>query len=166
MAALPTDDALALWAHRSLPLKNTLTVDDAEAIETAYLAKLASCSEAHPASTETFEQNGQKPPQAPPMAALTKPVRRRSKIHLAFVASQPCLICKASPCDAHHLKIAQPRSLGRKVSDEFTVPLCRKHHQDLHRHGNEANWWANMQVVPMTIAKALWETSPAQSHSN
>jgi len=166
MAVLPTDDALALWAHRSLPLKNTLTSDDAQAIETAYLAKLASCSEGHPASTETFEQNGQKPPQAPPMAALTKPVRRRSKIHLAFVASQPCLICKASPCDAHHLKIAQPRSLGRKVSDEFTVPLCRKHHQDLHRHGNEANWWANMQVVPMPIARALWETSPAQSLSN
>jgi hypothetical protein len=24
------------------------------------------------------------------------------------------------------MKIAQPRSLGRKVSDEFTVPLCRE----------------------------------------
>jgi hypothetical protein len=46
------------------------------------------------------------------------------------------------------------------VSDEFTVPLCRKHHQELHRHGNEANWWANMQVAPLPIAKELWEASP------
>src|SRR5262249_56138256 len=128
--------------------------------------KVASGAGGHRGCDEDFEENGKKATEAPPMAALTKPVRRRRKIHLAFVASQPCLICKASPCDAHHLKIAQPRSLGRKVSDEFTVPLCRKHHQDLHRHGNEANWWANMQVVPMPIARALWETSPAQSLSN
>jgi hypothetical protein len=36
------------------------------------------------------------------------------------------------------------------------VALCRKHHQELHRHGNEANWWANMQVAPIPIAKELW----------
>jgi hypothetical protein len=46
-----------------------------------------------------------------------------------------------------------PRSLGRKVSDEFTVPLCREHHQQLHRHGNEAPWWANQQIVPIEIAR-------------
>jgi hypothetical protein len=57
------------------------------------------------------------------------------------------------------LKIAQPRSLGRKVSDEFTVPLCRTHHQELHREGNEANWWSNMQVAPLPIAKELWDAS-------
>jgi hypothetical protein len=96
---------------------------------------------------------------------IREAVRRRSKAHLAFVASQPCVICEASPCDAHHLKIAQPRSLGRKVSDEFTVPLCRTHHQELHRNGNEANWWANMQVVPLPIAKELWETSPVHEGS-
>jgi hypothetical protein len=68
---------------------------------------------------------------------LRKTVRKRNKAHLAFVAAQPCLVCQRSPCDAHHLKFAQPRALGRKVSDEYTVPLCRDHHQDLHRHGNE-----------------------------
>ena len=87
---------------------------------------------------------------------LIKTVRQRSKRHLAFVAAQPCLICKRCPCDAHHLKFAQPRSLGRKVSDEFTVPLCRNHHEELHRYGNEAAWWANVQVAPMVVAKELW----------
>jgi len=92
-------------------------------------------------------------------------VRRRSKAHLAFVASQPCLVYRASPCDAHHLKVAHPRSLGRKVSDEFTVPLCRKHHHELHRHGNEATWWVNMQVAPIPIAKELWDISPVNAAS-
>jgi hypothetical protein len=39
--------------------------------------------------------------------------RKRSKAHLTFVASQPCLICKSTPCDAHYLKIARQRSLAR-----------------------------------------------------
>ena len=50
------------------------------------------------------------------------------------------LVCQRSPCDAHHLKFAEPRALGRKVSDEFTVPLCREHHHELHRNGNERAW--------------------------
>jgi hypothetical protein len=91
---------------------------------------------------------------------LTKPLRRRSKAHLAFVAAQPCLICQRTPCDAHHLKFAQPKALGRKVSDEFTVPLCRHHHHELHRHSNEAAWWANLKLMPLEVAKDLWRTNP------
>ena len=59
-----------------------------------------------------------------------EPRRLRDKAHLKFVASQPCLICGRSPVDAHHLRFAQPRAMGLKVSDEFTVPLCRTHHRD------------------------------------
>jgi hypothetical protein len=91
---------------------------------------------------------------------LTKVSPKRSKAHLVFVASQSCVICQRTPCDAHHLKFAQPRALGRKVSDEFTVPLCRDHHNELHRHGNEAAWWANLNIAAMNIAKELWQTSP------
>ncbi|WP_441351307.1 DUF968 domain-containing protein [Tardiphaga sp. vice304] len=91
---------------------------------------------------------------------ITKPVRRRNKAHLAFVAQQPCLICERLSCDAHHLKFAQPNTLGRKVSDEFTVPLCRDHHHDLHRQGNEMAWWANMHVTPTDVARQLWQSSP------
>jgi hypothetical protein len=52
-----------------------------------------------------------------------EPRRFRDKNHVKFVAKQPCLICGRSPSDAHHLRFAQHRALGRKVSDEFTV--CR-----------------------------------------
>ena len=164
---VPTEETLALWAHRSLPLKNTLTAVDAQAVEMAYLARLTACSdtlvsaEASPASAP---QPGERPEVAAAIA-IPKTLRKRNKAHLAFVASQACLICRVTPCDAHHLKIAQPRSLGRKVSDEFTVPLCRHHHRELHRHGNEANWWANMQIAPLPVARELWEQSQVHDSS-
>ncbi len=94
---------------------------------------------------------------------LRKEIRRRNKAHLALVCSQPCLACQTSPCDAHHLKFAQSRSLGRKVSDEFTVPLCRNHHNQLHRHGNERAWWANMQIDAIKAAKELWALTSLQA---
>jgi hypothetical protein len=53
----------------------------------------------------------------------------------------------------------QSRALGRKVSDEFTVPLCRGHHREVHRCGNEAAWWRKVDIDPMSAARALWLTS-------
>ena len=67
--------------------------------------------------------------------AIAEPKRIWDKAHLRFVASQPCLICGRQPSDPHHLRFAQPRALGLKVSDEFTVPLCRGHHRQLHQAG-------------------------------
>jgi Rad52/22 family double-strand break repair protein len=88
--------------------------------------------------------------------------RCRDKNHLRFVASQPCLFCGRQPSDPHHVRFAQPRALGRKVSDEFTVPLCRGHHRQLHQSGNEAAWWSDMEVDPLPIAHGLWEESRAK----
>ena len=73
---------------------------------------------------------------------ISEPRRHRDKTHLKFVSSQPCLVCGRSPADAHHLRFTQPRAMGRKVSDEFTVPLCRTHHRDNHRFGDEVAWWS------------------------
>lgn len=86
-----------------------------------------------------------------------KAKRLRDKSHLKFVASQPCLLCGRSPSDAHHVRFAQPWAVGLKVSDEFTVPLCRAHHRELHRGGSEAAWWEDMEIDPLEIAKGLWE---------
>ena len=91
--------------------------------------------------------------------AISEPRRLRDKAHLRFVASHSCLVCQRQPSDAHHLRFAQPRALGLKVSDEFTVPLCRDHHRQLHQAGNEAAWWYNLNIKPLPIAKSLWEES-------
>ena len=85
-----------------------------------------------------------------------EPRRLRDKAHLKFVASQPCLICGRSPVDAHHLRFAQPRAMGLKVSDEFTVPLCRTHHRDNHSFGDEVAWWERRAIDPIATSRALW----------
>jgi ERF superfamily len=178
---LKDGDDLALWAHRRLPAKNTLTADDARAVETACQFVLSALnlgelerppetaaepasiggngSAALPPATTADDQTSRAEKMVTP---LRKQTRRRSKAHLAFVAAQPCLICRRSPCDAHHLKFAQPRSLGLKVSDEFTVPLCRDHHHELHRHGNEGAWWANLQIDALKEARELWAATLRQ----
>jgi hypothetical protein len=43
-----------------------------------------------------------------------------------------------------------------KVSDEYTVPLCSVHHDELHRVGNEKTWWANHGIDPLKVADELW----------
>jgi hypothetical protein len=92
---------------------------------------------------------------------IAEPKRLRDKAHLGFVASQACLICGRQPSDPHHLRFAQPRAIGLKVSDEFTVPLCRGHHRQLHQAGNEATWWGHFNLKPLEVAKALWgQTHP------
>jgi ERF superfamily len=85
-----------------------------------------------------------------------EPRRHRDKMHLKFVSSQPCLVCGRSPADAHHLKFTQPRGMGLKVSDEFTVPLCRTHHRDLHRFSDEAAWWARQAIDAVGTSRRLW----------
>jgi hypothetical protein len=51
--------------------------------------------------------------------------------------------------------------LSLKVSDAFTVPLCRGHHQQLHQAGNEAVWWDAFNVNALAIAKGLWDQTHA-----
>jgi hypothetical protein len=80
------------------------------------------------------------------LLTIAEPKRLRDKAHLRFVASQPCLVCGRQPSDPHHLRFAQPRALGLKVSDEFTAPLCRGHHRQLHQAGNEVAWWEGLKI--------------------
>jgi hypothetical protein len=88
--------------------------------------------------------------------ALPAPRRIRDRDHVKSVAKQSCLICGRQPADAHHLRFAQSPTLGRKVSDEFTVPLCRGHHREAHHCGNEAVWWEKLGIDPTVTARALW----------
>ncbi len=95
------------------------------------------------------------------VAALGKTVRLRDKDHRKFVLRQPCLVCGRVPSDPHHLTFTQPRALGRRVSDEFMVPVCRIHHRELHRSGDEIAWWRSLNIDPLPVALKLWQHSRA-----
>ena len=165
-----SDDA-AIWAHRILGVKNGLTEADARHVEDAFQAKLATLEDvngqaflpAPSAPQPPVEPGGTVAADGIDKSRLTHPEARRfrDKEHVKFVAKQPCLICGRRPADAHHLRFAQHRALGRKVSDEFTVPLCRGHHREAHRCGDEAAWWENTGIDPTITARSLWlETHP------
>jgi hypothetical protein len=90
------------------------------------------------------------------MLAIATPRRYRNREHLRYVAQQACLICGRKQSDPHHLRYLQPRALGRKVSDEFAVPLCRSHHRAVHRAGDEKGWWKTAGIDPVKVARQLW----------
>jgi hypothetical protein len=162
------DDA-AVWAHRSLPEKNKLTTADARRIEEAFQARLTTFAASAAAESQTpvkarqprsyrdkARQRSRSKGVDKATLTLPEPRRIRDREHVRYVAQQPCLVCGRSPSDPHHLRFAQSRALGRKVSDEFTVPLCRGHHRELHRHGDEAAWWRRSRIDPGAAARTLW----------
>jgi DNA recombination protein Rad52 len=114
--------------------------------------------EGQPKADQKNAQSNEKAmkPRTASVSLKRGPKRIRDKVHLKFVGSQSCLICGRKPSQAHHLKDAQVRAMGRKVSDEFTVPLCAIHHRQLHDRGNEKIWWELHKIEPMEIAHNLW----------
>jgi ERF superfamily len=168
---IKSDGEAANWAHRVLSAKNTLTTVDAERVERAFQARLANImAEAAYGLFPESEDRSKKRLRADAIdksvLSLPAPRRIRDRDHVKLVAKQPCLICGRRPADAHHLRFAQSRTLGRKVSDEFTVPLCRGHHREIHRCGNEAAWWKKVGIDPTVPARALWlESHPLTTGS-
>jgi hypothetical protein len=180
--SLTSSDEAVAWARRSLPTKNTLTADHAQIIETTFQAKISTFPDdqvgsngpggANPSATEAgavgdiVEPVNSAPETATPAAdrsatchPITKPRRIRDERHRKYVSTQACLVCGRQPADAHHLRFAQPRAMGRKASDEFTVPLCRIHHRQLHQAGDEIAWWEALKIDPMQVAGTLWQKS-------
>jgi hypothetical protein len=90
---------------------------------------------------------------------LSEPKRLRDPEHLKFIVRHGCVICGKNRVHAHHLTFAQPNALGKKVSDEFTVPLCPTHHRELHHAGNEKGWWQEKGIDPAQLARNLWQAS-------
>jgi hypothetical protein len=173
-ALLPT--TAISWASQMLASKNTLTTDDARSVEQAFEARFATLHDdlaeltldsqpIAPASADALaadepgKQSNNVPEQGAEVGPIVKTVRHRNKEHLRFVQTQPCLVCGRQPSDPHHLRFAQPRALGRKVSDEFAVPLCRSHHREAHRASREIIWWQSHGIAPLAAAEALWSKS-------
>jgi hypothetical protein len=108
-------------------------------------------------ATQKTGAMGRKRSASSSVQALGKLVRLRDKDHRRFVLRQACLVCGRVPSDPHHLTFTQPRALGHRVSDEFIVPVCRTHHRELHRSGNEAAWWQRLNIDPIPVALRLWQ---------
>jgi hypothetical protein len=187
---LGSSDDAAIWARHCLAEKNKLVTGDAQRVEEAFTARLAAFTTdaSEPASTPQSADRPSRPQRLNPPArsnplrpvrkrrsetinksllAFPEPRRIRDRDHVRFVAKQACLICGREPSDAHHVRFAQTPALGRKVSDEFTVPLCRGHHREVHRCGDEPVWWLKVRINPMSKARELWlKTHPLPRSSN
>jgi len=164
---LSAPDDAALWAHRKLPAKNQLSATDAQQVEEAFAAKLAVIQAQSAKSDDVLsyqslaEQTGAATQINKSVLVFPEPRRIRDRDHIRHVIKQPCLLCGRRPSDPHHLRFAQSSVLGRKVSDEFTVPVCRAHHREIHRCGDEESWWRNTRIDALAAARALWlETHP------
>jgi hypothetical protein len=167
-----------------LAAKNRLITADADAVEAAFRERLATIEASAPfrGESQSAPLEGTASPVGKPLLVPTddvvaapivlpsgpsarrrriaaKIIRLRDKEHCKLVASQPCVICGRMPTEAHHIRFAQPRALGRKVSDEYTVPVCRLHHRELHDYGDEVSWWAGVGIDPLPIALELWRRS-------
>jgi ERF superfamily len=186
IAILNSADAALAWACKTLAAKNTLTFEDASIVDAAFRDRIqvlepellrSESMEPETRQSSTEIKNGAEATDSARLAGLSdaslknlrirptgaenfpavKPRRSRNRDHLKFIAGQPCTVCGRQPCEAHHLRYAQPRALGRRVSDEFTVPLCRVHHRELHREGNERSWWNKVNIDPEPIALRFWQ---------
>jgi len=176
---LKSADEAADWVHKNLPAKNTLAPADAQIVEASFREQLATVEggqlnataanvivvpreKPNPGQGQAFDALGRAAPQATIVQrrrAAAKTIRLRDKEHCKFVAMQPCVVCGRTPAETHHVRFAQPRALNRKVSDEYTVPVCRLHHRELHRYGDEASWWAGVNIDPLSVALELWRRS-------
>jgi len=178
LVAINSSDEAALWARQNLSTKNTLTAGDARILEGEFQARVSTIGDREGSSEPSNPVSGRnvmpigrpaagdsqktsklsgKPPGNSAVRALGKTVRLRDKEHRKFVSRQACLVCGRTPSDPHHLTFMQPRALGHRVSDEFTVPICRTHHRELHRHGDEAAWWDKVHIDPLPVALRLWQ---------
>ena len=165
---------LAPKAYVAPPTESATTAEQAQ----SRFQTVPSCPPSSPADANLRVTETQKPSKrkraAKPTEALTEPGlmklrRSRDKDHLRFIAMQPCTVCGRQPCEAHHIRYAQPRALGRRVSDEFTVPLCRVHHRELHQKGDERAWWSKFNIDPMPMALKFWQLTrgiPTGPNSN
>ncbi len=165
---LGSGEDAAKWAHQNLAVKNRLRASDAAQVEALFAAKLTkigtSVQETHTPMPARSNSN-----QAPNRSGIDKselcllePRRVRDREHVRSVAQKPCLVCGRRPSDPHHLRFAQSRALSRKVSDEFVVPLCRGHHREVHRSGDERAWWRHRAIDGLSVARVLWLKSHPQ----
>jgi hypothetical protein len=170
--------AATSWARPALGAKNRLTAADAQTVENVFLERVTHLEGLKPLAAESTSSpalldQAHSPANAPTvqptridksLLSIPEPRRLRDKVHVKWVSKRPCLICGRQPSDAHHLRFAQQSALGRKVSDEFIVPLCRTHHREVHRSSDEIAWWNQSSIDALEAAHKLWRETHTVLH--
>ena len=172
------------WARAALAAKNRLTADDAKLVEDAFEQRLSALVAARDDDAASDDggasDSGSRPAmQEPSPRAATVRRRRSANRHRQERARDrraaplpqprpPSLCRQAALPDLRPQAVRpaspaplQPRALGRKASDEFTVPLCRIHHRLVHRVGNEASLVAGRRHRSDQSGRASCGSRPA-----
>jgi hypothetical protein len=91
-----------------------------------------------------------------PLSYRRKSDRLRSKKRMQAARDLGCCICKNPVADAHHLRtVGHRRAASLKNGDDYTIPLCRKHHDELHMFGDEKLFLALHGVDVVEILRQL-----------
>jgi hypothetical protein len=66
--------------------------------------------------------------------------RLRSPAHRDWVRGHHCSVpgCQLMPIEVAHVRRGGGGGMGRKSSDAFTLSLCREHHAEQHRIGEQS----------------------------
>lgn len=95
----------------------------------------------------------------PPLSFIPrpKPMRWKCEAYTRFVKVQPCVVCQQQADDPHHLIGHGQGKMGSKSHDLFTFPLCRQHHDELHRDvsGWERKHGSQLEHLVATLDRAL-----------
>lgn len=96
--------------------------------------------------------------------------RQRNEDHLSFVRMLPCVVCKNNiQTEAAHIRYGfmragkRPTGGAEKPDDDWTIPLCGKHHREQHELG-EAIFWGRVGIDPILVALALCRVSGNAEH--
>lgn len=90
--------------------------------------------------------------------------RKHDDAHLRWIRTLPSVIDGARPCEAAHVRYADP-AYGKRISgtaekpdDRWSLPLTAAQHRDQHSE-NEREWWAKQGIDPLDLALRLFGVS-------
>ena len=92
-----------------------------------------------------------------------------NKKHYRYILTLNCCVSNTDcygVVQAHHLlkPFDGTRGMGLKANDKNLIPLCIKHHTELHRMGNEYEFaykYFGLETQLKYIAQTFWLRSPA-----
>ncbi|WP_374990878.1 DUF968 domain-containing protein [Escherichia coli] len=88
---------------------------------------------------------------------LTENTTEIKEKYTRWVKTQPCACCGMPADDPHHLIGHGQGGMGTKAHDLFVLPLCRKHHNELHTDtvAFEEKYGSQLELIFRFIDRAL-----------